>query len=171
VDFDELKRDYLGAAFRLQEIAAAAPFPPEPFRYDPKSFMAELRDLVARGLPVRERAVRKNKAYAASIEYVTKCVAHLYGPALAFSQLDDQLRFVYRRVPRVYHYALQVFWTSFDCASGHTDAEAIALRHLGCISALLKEMGFAALDRFLGDIIEISGRLASSAGIAHRGGG
>lgn len=170
MDFDELKRDYLAAADRLQEMAEAAPAPPEPFRYEPERFMAELRDLVARGLPVSEKAVRKNKAYAASIDFVSRSVAQLYGKEFGFAELDEQLKFLYRRIPRVYYYALQVFWSSFDCANGYAYAETVALRHLGCISYVLKEMGFSALDRFLADVIEISGRLAASAGIAHRGG-
>lgn len=157
VDFDELKRDFLAAADRLAELAASQPSP-EPFAYDAAAFIGELRDLVARGLPVRTKAVRKNKAYAASIDYVSKCISYLYGEAYGFAELDEQLRFFYRRVPRVYYYALQTLWSSFDCASGYAYAKTIALRHLGCIAFLLREMGYESLDRFLADVIEIAGR-------------
>ena len=160
VDFDDLKRDYLAAAERLDALSAAAA-PKEVFIFDPETFMAELRDLVARGFPVSVKAVRKNKAYAASIEYVSACVDHLYNKDIGFSDLDTQIKFLHRRIPRVYYYALQVLWSCFDCANGHADAKAVAARHLGCISFLLQEMGFLSLDRFLGDIIELSGRLGA----------
>ena len=170
VDFDELKRDYLVAADRLADLAAAAPVRAgAPFRYDADAFMGELRDLVARGLPVSERAVRKNKAYGASIDYVAKCIDQLYGESYGFAELDDQLKFLNRRIPRAYYYALQVFWSCFDCANGYAYAETIATRHLGCISYMLKEMGFSSLDRFLRDIIELSGRLSASARLEHSG--
>jgi hypothetical protein len=160
VDFDDLKRDYLAAARRLDELAAERASP-GPFIFDPETFMAELRDLVARGFPVSVKAVRKNKAYAASIEHVSLCVEHLYTKAISFSDLDTQIKFLHRRIPRVYYYALQVLWSCFDCANGHADAKAVASRHLGCISHLLREMGFSSLDRFLGDIIELSERLGA----------
>ena len=160
VDFDDLKRDYLAAARRLEELAAERASP-GPFIFDPETFMAELRDLVARGFPVSVKAVRKNKAYAVSIEHVSLCVDHLYNKAISFSDLDTQIKFLHRRIPRVYYYALQVLWSCFDCANGHADAKAVASRHLGCISYLLREMGFSSLDRFLGDIIELSGRLGA----------
>ena len=169
VDFDDLKRDYLAGLARLDELALSS-LPSEPFRFEAEAFMSELRDLVARGLPVSQKAVTKNKAYAASIAYVTKSIERLYGSGYAFADLDAQLKFLRRRIPRVYYYALQVFWSCFDCANGYSYAKIIALRHLGCISYLLREMGFDSLDRFLGDMIEMSGRLASKAGIAHPGG-
>jgi hypothetical protein len=168
VDFDNLKRDYLAACRRLDELAAALPAAGA-FRYDPEAFMGELRDLVARGLPVSFKAVGRNKAYAASIAYVSKGIEHLYGAGYDFAELDRQLKFLRRRIPRVYHYALQVFWSCFDCANGYAYAKTIALRHLGCISYLLVEMGYSSLDSFLADIIEISGRLASRAGLADPG--
>ena len=163
VDFDDLKRDYLTAAEWLDALSAAAA-PCVTFVFNPTTFMAELRDLVARGFPVSVKAVRKNKAYAASIEYVSLCVDHLYNKDIAFSDLDTQIKFLYRRIPRIYYYALQVLWSSFDCANGHADAKAVASRHLGCISYMLQEMGFSSLDRFLSDIVELSGNLASVAG-------
>jgi hypothetical protein len=168
VDFDELKRDYLSAADRLGELAAAraAASVPEAFRYDAQAYIGELRDLVARGLPVSVKAVRKNKAYAASIDYVTRSIEQLYGKAYSFAELDEQLKFLYRRIPRVYYYALQVFWSSFDCVSGYAYAKAIAERHLRCISFLLVEMGYSSLDKFLGDVIEIAGRVGGSLGDA-----
>jgi curved DNA-binding protein CbpA len=162
LDFDELKRDYLTAADRLAELVASAPGL-EPFRYDAETFISELRDLVARGLPVSARALRKNRAYAASIDYVSKGLEHLYGDDYRFAQLDEQLKFLDRRIPRVYYYALQVFWSCFDCASGYAYAETIAVRHLGCVSYILKEMGFESLDKFLRDLIESAGRLAAKA--------
>jgi hypothetical protein len=168
VDFDDLKRDYLEAADRLGELAASRPAPAA-FAYDDEAFMGELRDLVARGLPVSGKAVRKNKAYAASIDYVSRCIKHLYGTAYSFARLDEQLDFIYRRIPRVYYYVLQVFWSSADCANGYAYTKAIAVRHLGCISGVLREMGFSSLEAFLSDVIEIAGRLAE-AGIADRGG-
>ena len=168
MDFDDLKRDYLAAADRLAELAASRPAP-KSFAYDAESFMGELRDLVARGLPVSGKAVRKNKAYAASIDYVAKSIKHLYGEAYGFAELDEQLAFIYRRLPRVYYYALQVFWSSFDCANGYAYTKVIALRHLGCISGVLKEMGFSSLDAFLFDVIEIGGKLAARASIVPRG--
>lgn len=168
MDFDDLKRDYLSAADRLEELAPSRPSP-KGFAYDDDAFMSELRDLVARGLPVSVKAVRKNKAYAASIDYVSKGIKHLYGDAYSFAELDEQLDFVYRRIPRVYNYVLQVFWISFDYANGFAYAKPVAVRHLGCISGVLKEMGFSSLDAFLSDIIEIGGRLAADAAIVHRG--
>jgi len=169
VDFDDLKRDYLEAAGRLDELAAARPRP-DHFRYEAATFMAELRDLVARGLPVSPKAVSRNKAYAASIAYVSRSIDHLYGKDYSFDELDRQLKFFRRRIPRVYYYALQVLWSCFDCANGFPEAKPIAIRHLGCISYLLKETGYTSLDKFLGDTIEISGRLAARSGIAHPGG-
>jgi hypothetical protein len=174
VDFDDLKRDYLAAADRLAELAEAAP--PRAgraaaFRYEAGAYMDELRDLVARGLPVSERAVRKNKAYAASIDYVSRSIGHLYGDAYSFRELDEQMKFLDRRIPRIYYYALQVLWSSYDCASGYAYARAIAGRHLGCISWTLEEMGFSALERFLRDVIEISGRVGASARDGRRGEG
>jgi hypothetical protein len=163
VDFDDLKRDYLAASNRLEELAFALA-PPDPFHYDAEAFMAELRDLVARGLPVNQKAVSRNKAYAASIAYVSRGLEQLYGKEYGFADLDLQLKFLRRRIPRVYYYALQVFWSCFDCANGYAEAKMIAIRHLGCISHLLEEMGYAHLDEFLGDIIEISGRLAAAGG-------
>jgi hypothetical protein len=162
VDFDDLKRDYLAAAERLEELSATRPSP-EPFRYDAETFMAELRDLVARGLPVSVKAVGRNKAYAASIAYVSRGLEQLYGKEYEFAELDRQLKFLRRRIPRIYYYALQVFWSCFDCANGYAYAETIALRHLGCISYLLVEMGFSSLDRFLVDIIGMSAKLAAKA--------
>jgi hypothetical protein len=168
VDFDDLKRDYLAACLRLDELAAARSAPGA-FRYDAEAFMSELRDLVARGLPVSVKAVGRNKAYAASIAYVSKGMAHLYGASYDFAELDRQLKFLRRRIPRVYYYALQVLWSCFDCANGYAYAKTIARRHLGCISYLLVEMDYSSLDRFLGDIIEISGRIARKAGLADQG--
>jgi hypothetical protein len=168
VDFDDLKRDYLAAAERLAELAAQE-LSAAPFGYDAEAFMSELRDLVARGLPVSERAVKKNKAYAASIDYVSKCIEHLYARTYGFAELDGQLKFLRRRIPRVYYYALQVFWSCFDCANGYLYAKTIAARHLGCISYTLVEMGFGSLDRFLRDLIESAGKLASKARLARRG--
>jgi hypothetical protein len=169
VDFDELKKDYREAAARLAELRPAAPSL-EPFRYDAEAFMGELRDLVARGLPVSQKALRKNKAYAASIDYVSRGIEHLYGKAYSFSDLDDQIKFLHGRIPRIYYYALQVFWSCFDCASGHGEAGAIARRHLGCISHYLGEMGYSSLDAFLRGLIELAERLAGEARIAHPGG-
>jgi hypothetical protein len=170
VDFDELKRDYLAAADRLAELVATAPERASaPFRYDAEAFIGELRDLVARGLPVSERAVKKNKAYAASIDYVSKCIECLYGEAYGFAELDDQLKFLNRKIPRAYYYALQVFWSCFDCANGYAYAKIIATRHLGCITYMLEGMGFSSLDRFLRDIIELAGKLCVSARFEHRG--
>lgn len=168
VDFDDLKRDYLAGLARLEELALASA-PPEPFRFEAEAFMSELRDLVARGLPVSQKAVARNKAYAASIAYVSRSIEQLYGRDYSFEELDQQLKFLRRRIPRVYYYALQVLWSCFDCLYGYTNARAIATRHLGCISSLLREMDFASLDRFLTDTIETAGRLAVRAGLAPRG--
>lgn len=170
VDFDELKRDYLAAVDRLDELAAAPDRSAAPFRYDDEAFMGELRDLIARGLPVSVKALRKNKAYAASVDYVSKCIDHIYGGAYGFTQLDEQLKFLKRRLPRIYYYALQVFWSSYDCASGYAYAARIAKRHLAFIAHMLDEMGFASLVRFLDDVIGIAGRLSASARLDHRGG-
>lgn len=168
VDFDELKRDYLAATDRLAELAVVG-FLSENFRYDAETFMSELCDLVARGLPVSEKAVRKNKAYAASMDYVSKSIEQLYGKAYNFAELDEQLRFLHDRIPRVYYYALQVLWSCFDCANGYAYAKAIASRHLGCISYVLRGMGFSSLDIFFKDLIESAERLSSKARLAHRG--
>jgi hypothetical protein len=168
VDFDDLKRDYNAALGILERLAAATASEAAPaFRYDPESYMSELRDLVARGLPVSERAVRKNKAYAASIDYVSKSIEHLYGKAYNFRELDSQLKFLNRRIPRIYYYALQVFWSAYDCASGYAYARTIARRHLGCIANALREMGFGSLDAFLGDVISISAQVGAKTGIVH----
>jgi hypothetical protein len=170
IDFDELKKDYLEAVARLAALASAAEASAlEPFRYDAEAFMGELRDLVARGLPVSRKALRKNKAYAASVDHVSRCIAHLYGKAYSFEELDDQVKFLYGRIPRIYYYALQVFWSCFDCASGHEEAAIVARRHLGCIAHYLGEMGFNSLDAFLRDLIELALRLARDARIAHPG--
>ncbi len=165
IDFDELKREYLEAASRLRAAEAARPGGGA-FAYDPASFVGELRDLVARGLPVSARAVSRNKEYAKSIDYVSKCMDRLYGGAYGFAELDSQLKFLKRRVPRIYYYALQALWSCFDCANGYAYAKAIAIRHLGCISWALREMDYGSLDRFLSDAIEIAGRLAADPRIA-----
>ncbi len=167
-DFDDLKRDYRAGLARLEELALAAAAP-DPFRYEPEAFMSELRDLVARGLPVSQKAVVRNKAYAASIAYIARSIERLYGNDYSFEELDRQLKFLRRRIPRVYYYALQVLWSCFDSLYGYANAKAIATRHLGCISSLLREMDFASLDRFLLDTIETAGRLAVKARIASRG--
>jgi hypothetical protein len=125
--------------------------------------MWELRDLVARGLPVSRKALGKNKAYAASVEYVSRCVERIYGKDISFEDLDEELKFLSRRIPRVYYYALQVLWSCFDCASGNVEAELVARRHLGCVSRLLEDMGFSSLNRFLGDLIARASELAARA--------
>jgi hypothetical protein len=153
VDFDELKQDYLLATSRLEELEAAGAMP-GPFAYDAARFISELRDLVARGLPVSERAVRKNKEYARSIDIVSKCFEHLYKGSYGFVEMNEQVKFLYARIPRVYWYVLQVLWSCFDCVSGYSYGATIARRHLGCISSLLQELDFGALDAFLGDLIE-----------------
>lgn len=168
VDFDELKRSYLAAVDRLAELAAVPERSSVPFRYEAEAFMSELRDLVARGLPVGQKAARKNKAYVASIDYVSRCLDRLYGGSYGSARLDEELKFLKRRIPRVYYYALQVFWSSFDCANGYAYAKTTATRHLACISFLLKEMGFSSLEGFLADTIEIAGRLSASAGTERR---
>ena len=162
VDFDELKRDYLAAVDRLDELAAAGP--------ERRALPLRRRSLHGRApRPCRARlagqreGARKNKAYAASVDYVSKCIDHIYGGAYGFAQLDEQLKFLKRRLPRIYYYALQVFWSSYDCASGYAYAKTIATRHLAFISHILKEMGFSSLDRFLDDTIGIAGRLSASA--------
>jgi hypothetical protein len=151
IDFDELKREYLEAASRLE---AASEDRGGPFSYDAARFIGELRDLVARGLPVSAKAVRKNKGYAKSIDYVSKCMDGLYKGAYGFAEMNDQVKFLYARIPRVYWYVLQVLWCCFDCASGYAQGAATAERHLGCISHLLKGLGFDALDAFLGDLVK-----------------
>jgi hypothetical protein len=162
IDFDELKREYLEAASRL-EAAGSAPDAATPracpFAYDPAAFVGELRDLVARGLPVSARAVRKNREYAKSIDYVSKCMDRLYGGAYGFPEMNDQMKFLYARMPRAYWYVLQTLWCCFDCASGYSEAATIADRHRGCISDALEGFGFGKLDAFLGDLIGIAGRL------------
>jgi hypothetical protein len=160
VDFDELKRDYAAALLRLEELRTAREGT-DAFAYEAEAFMSELRDLVARGLPVSRKAVGKNKAYAASIDYVACSIAHLYGARISFEALDEQLKFLSRRVPRIYYYALQVFWSCFDCASGHAEAEVIARRHLGCIAHFLEDMDFSQLGTFLGDLIPIAAAIGA----------
>jgi hypothetical protein len=164
IDFDELKRDYRAAALKLEELWTGRPGSardPAAFRYEAASFVGEFRDLVARGLPVNAKALRKNKAYAASMAYVSKGIAQLYGEAYSFPELDAQLKFLYRRLGRVYYYVLQALWSAFDCANGYLYAQAIALRHLDCVSSVLVEMGYASLDRFLRDFIELSARVGA----------
>ena len=151
IDFDELKREYLEAASRLE---AASEGRDGPFAYDAAAFVGELRDLVARGLPVSAKAVRKNKGYARSIDYVSKCMDRLYKGSYGFAEMNDQVKFLYARIPRVYWYVLQVLWSCFDCSSGYSYGATIAERHLGCISHLLKGLGFGSLDAFLRDLIE-----------------
>ena len=152
IDFDELKREYLEAAARLD--ASAPEGEGGPFAYDAAAFVGELRDLVARGLPVSAKAVRKNKGYARSIDYVSKCMDRLYKGSYDFAEMNDQVKFLYARIPRVYWYVLQVLWCCFDCMSGYAQAATMAERHLGCISHLLEGLGFGSLDAFLGDLIE-----------------
>jgi hypothetical protein len=154
IDFDELKREYLEAASRLE--AAASEGGEGPFAYDAAKFIGELRDLVARGLPVSAKAVRKNKEYAKSIDYVSRSMDKLYKGAYSFAEMNDQVKFLHARIPRVYWYVLQVLWSCFDCSSGYAYGATIAERHLGCISHLLKGLGFDALDAFLVDLIRSS---------------
>lgn len=164
VDFDDLKRDYLAAAERLVELADVLPDrSTAPFRYEAEAFIGELRDLVARGLPVSEKALRKNKAYAASRDYVAKCLDQLYGGAYGFAQLDGQLKFLKRRLPWIYYYTLQVFWSAYDCASGYINAKAIAKRHLDFIAGMLNETGFASLVAFLDGVIETAVKVSAKA--------
>jgi hypothetical protein len=169
VDFDELKKDYLRAVSRLEELETARAAP-GPFVYDAALFISELRDLVARGLPVSERAVRKNKEYARSIDIVSRCFEHLYKGSYGFVEMNEQVEFLYARIPRVYWYVLQVLWSCFDCISGYSYGATIARRHLGCISNVLEELGFDALDAFLGDLIESAKAEGAKARLTGRGG-
>jgi hypothetical protein len=155
IDFDALKREYLEAASRLERAQAARPGE-APFAYDGAAFVSELRDLVARGLPVSAKAVRRNKEYAKSIDYVSRCMESLYRGEYRFAEMNDQLEFLRARIPRAYWYVLQVFWSCFDCASGYAHGLTIARRHLGCISMILEDLGFGKLDAFLARLIDIS---------------
>jgi hypothetical protein len=154
IDFDELKREYREAASLLDRAVAAQAAAGGPFAYDASKFIGELRDLVARGLPVSAKALRKNKEYAKSMDYVSRCMDKLYKGAYGFAEMNEQVEFLYARIPRVYWYVLQVLWSCFDCSSGYAYAATIAERHLGCISHLLKGLGFEALDAFLVDLIK-----------------
>jgi hypothetical protein len=159
IDFDELKREYLAAAARLDAAASerdAARGAGRAFEYDGAAFVGELRDLVARGLPVGAKAVRRNKEYAKSIDYVSKCMDSLYGGRYGFVELNEQVKFLSERIPRAYWYVLQVLWSCFDCASGYAHGATIARRHLGCISHLLEELGYGKLDAFLAGTIDLS---------------
>jgi hypothetical protein len=68
--------------------------------------------------------------------------------------MNEQVKFLCSRIPRVYWYVLQVLWSCFDCVSGYSYGATIARRHLGCISSVLEELGFETLDAFLSGLIE-----------------
>ena len=89
IDFDELKGDYRAASSRLEELSALRQAPgAAPYRYDPEVFLAEFRDLVARGLPVSAKALGRNKAYAASVAYVSAGIDRVYGRDYTFAELE-----------------------------------------------------------------------------------
>jgi hypothetical protein len=163
IDFDELKSDYRSASVRLEELSALRQAPgAAPFRYDPEVFLAEFRDLVARGLPVSAKALGRNKAYAASVAYVSAGIERIYGSAYTFAELNSQLKFLRRKMFSAYYYVLQIFWTSQSLAAGYSYSKLAAERHLGCIDERLIEMGYVSLEKFLRDFIDLSARVGAT---------
>jgi len=164
VDFDELRRDYRAAAALLESragpMADGARGPA--FEYDAEKYVGELRDLVARGLPVNPRAVERNREYGRSIEYVSACMALVYGDSYSFADLDRQLASLKERVPNVLYYAREVLWSGFDYSAGYPHMRHVAQRHLDWIRDSLDEMGLSSLRGFLEDFIEIAGKVASA---------
>lgn len=157
LDFDRLKAEFAEARRLLQSRqAAAAPVaPPEKGRFDRATFLAEFRDLVARGFPVNARAASKNKSYRRSIEYIDASFAALFDRRDAFAVVNEQLRNLRDGIPRVYWYAMQILWNSFDGQlSGLEYSRIIARRHYDCIVATLDKLGYAELKRLFLTLLE-----------------
>ncbi|HTX73192.1 MAG TPA: hypothetical protein VMC79_10230 [Rectinemataceae bacterium] len=145
LDFDRLKSEFGVARAllrkKLSELSAG------PVRFDRPAFMAEFRDLVARGFPINERAVRKNKRYRGSIEYVSASLGFYFGKTGSFDLINEQLRRLRDEIPRIYWYAMQILWNSFDAElAGFGYSRTIARRHYDCIAATIEKLGYSALD-------------------------
>jgi len=146
LDFDRLKSEFAEAKRLLQKSQVVIPPADAPFNR--AAFMAEFRDLVARGFPVNARAVSKNKSYRRSIEYVEASFARLFDRRDAFGVVNEQVRSLRDAIPRVYWYAMQILWNCFDGQAGGQDYyRTIARRHYDCIEATLDKLGYLALKR------------------------
>lgn len=108
------------------------------------------------------KALGRNKAYAASVAYVSAGIDRVYGRDYTFAELNSQLKFLRRRQFSAYYYVLQIFWTCQSLATGYSYSRLAAERHLGCIDDRLIEMGYLSLDRFLRDFIELSTRVGAT---------
>jgi hypothetical protein len=173
VDFDGLRREYREAELYLLEAggqprakplvpAAPASAPNQQFSWNKERFFDELRDLVARGLPVNAKALSRNAAYRRSRDYVADCLDFLYGKAFTFEMLDEELRALSREHRRVHYYAKQVLWNSFDKhAQAFPNSERAARTWLDLSREPLEKLGLGALHRFLADLVaDMDGPLA-----------
>ena len=125
--------------------------------FDRSLLIAELRDLVARGFPVNERAAARNKAYRNCIAKVTAQLSMLTGESDRFSRLNSQMKTVKYASLRLHYYVMQVLWNGLDWAlrvSPYPELRNTALRDLGLVRDSLLELGFVELEALLAWIVE-----------------
>jgi hypothetical protein len=159
LDFDDLKREYAEARKRLAATqtdacdSAATALPPGPFVFDRARFYWEFRDLTARGIPINRRALRKNRAYRESMEYVDASLAWYYGGRITFTIFDEEMERLRDAIPRIYWYAMQVLWNSFDSWLKDIDYnERLKDMYLGLIRRPLAQLGLDRLAECLTDL-------------------
>ena len=157
----------IGAEARRSDATSTKPQPAPPPRkaHDGASakravfnrgiLIAELRDLVARGLPVNLRAASRNRAYRDCVATVSAELALLSGDQERFARIDAQMRTVKYGSLRLHYYVMQVFWNGLDWASlGLPWSRDTALRDFGVIRDNLGELGLVELEALLAWIIE-----------------
>jgi hypothetical protein len=162
VDFDLLKHELADAerllAERHKRRAAALR------AFDRPAFLAELRDLVARGFPVNARAASRNRAYRDSIASVGAALGTLFDDSGRFEKINGQLRYLKDKSQRIYWYAMQVLWNSFDFElAGIDNSRGIALRYLALIDRSLVDLGFVELRALFEALLGEDRRFSGSA--------
>jgi hypothetical protein len=182
VDFDDLRRELDEAERLLAELSkppetpvAVEAAPPRPATrrapspraspgatrhaeretFDRRVLIAELRDLVARGLPVNVRAATRNRAYRDCVAKVSAQLALLSGDPERFALVDKEMRRVKYGSLRLHYYVMQVLWNGLDWAlMGYDASRDTALRDFGVIRDNLEEQGLLTLEALLAWIIE-----------------
>jgi len=123
--------------------------------FDRGILVTELRDLVARGLPVNVRAASRNRAYRDCVAKVSDQLALLSGDPERFALIDREMRRVKYGSLRLHYYVMQVLWNGLDWAlMGYDASRDTALRDFGVIRDNLEELGLGALEALLAWIIE-----------------
>ena len=124
-------------------------------RFDRDLLIGELRDLVARGLPVQARALARNKAYRHCVATISAQLALLTGEPDAFLRIDAEMRVVRASSLSLIYHVMQVLWNGLDWGLMGMDwSRLAALRDYGVIRQELAALGLQDLDRLLSWIIE-----------------